>query len=195
MLPDSLLRPERLWTRQQVMFKPTPVPRAAGVYAWYFTGLEEIVPFSGCISCDGFRLLYTGISPSAPPANGKGPSKQSLQHRIRYHFAGNAEGSTLRLSLGCLLADQLGIELRRVGSGKRFTFSIGEAKLSEWMEGHARVVCHVCDQSWKLEEELISSLDLPLNLDQNRRHGFHPVLSEIRRRAKLRAKELPILPR
>jgi hypothetical protein len=103
------------------------------------------------------------------------PSKQSLQHRIRYHFAGNSEGSTLRLSLGCLLAGQLGIELRRVGSGKRYTFSTGEAKLSEWMEGHARVVWHVCDEPWKLEEELISSLDLPLNLDQNRRHGFQSV--------------------
>jgi hypothetical protein len=178
---------------QQVLSRPAPVPRAAGVYACYFTGLEEIVPSSCCIRCVGFRLLYTGISPSAPPANGKEPSKQSLQHRIRYHFAGNAEGSTLRLSLGCLLAGQLAIELRRVGSGKRCTFSTGEAKLSEWMDEHARVVWHVCDEPWKLEEELISSLDLPLNLDQNRRHGFHPVLSEIRRRAKLRAKELPIV--
>jgi hypothetical protein len=26
----------------------------------------------------------------------------------RYHFAGNAEGSTLRLTLGCLLTDHLG---------------------------------------------------------------------------------------
>ena len=84
---------------QQVLSRPAPVPRAAGVYAWYFTGLEEIVPFSGCISCDGFRLLYTGISPSAPQANGKGPSKQSLQHRIRYHFAGNETGHIFRLTL------------------------------------------------------------------------------------------------
>src|SRR5215469_7642806 len=40
--------------------QPSPVPRAAGVYALYFTGLEEIVPSLCCISCDGFRLLYTG---------------------------------------------------------------------------------------------------------------------------------------
>ena len=40
-------------------------------------------------------------------------------NRIRYHFRGNAEGSTLRLTLGCLLIKPLGIELRRVGSGKR----------------------------------------------------------------------------
>lgn len=30
-------------------------------------------------------------------------------------------GSTLRLTLGCLLAEQLGIQLRRVGSGARVT--------------------------------------------------------------------------
>jgi hypothetical protein len=75
------------------------------------------------------------------------------------------------------------------------TFSTGEARISGWMQENARVVWHVCDQPWKLEEELITSLDLPLNLDQNRRHGFHPVLSRIRQAAKARARELPILPR
>jgi hypothetical protein len=43
---------------------------------------------------------------------------------------GNAEGSTLRLSSGCILAEQLGIQLRRVGSGKRLTFGTGEQRLS-----------------------------------------------------------------
>ncbi len=46
------------------------------------------------------------------------------------HYAGNAEGSTLRKTLGCLLADELGIELRRVGSGTRKTFVDGEHRLS-----------------------------------------------------------------
>jgi hypothetical protein len=45
-------------------------------------------------------------------------SRQSLRTRIRYHFRGNAAGSTLRLSLGCLL----GLALRRVGSGARMTY-------------------------------------------------------------------------
>jgi hypothetical protein len=140
-------------------------------------------------------LLYIGISPSAPPKNGKLPSSQSLQSRIRYHFCGNAEGSTLRLTLGCLLAGALDIELRRVGSGKRMPFSTGEARLTEWMQQNARVAWHVCEEPWKLEEELIACVDLPLNLDQNRLHGFHPELSLIRREAKARARELPILPR
>ncbi|WP_420481527.1 GIY-YIG nuclease family protein [Actinopolymorpha pittospori] len=36
-------------------------------------------------------------------------SSQNLRTRVCYHFRGNAEGSTLRLTLGCLL----GLELRR----------------------------------------------------------------------------------
>ena len=138
-------------------------------------------------------IAVHGISPSAPPTNGKAPSTQSLRHRIRYHYTGNAEGSTLRLSLGCLLTSQLHIELRRVGSGKRFTFSNGEVELSHWMEENARVVWQVCEEPWKLEEKLISRLDLPLNLDQNTRHAYHAVLSRLRHEAKARARELLIL--
>lgn len=119
----------------------------------------------------------------------------TLSRRVRYHMQGNAEGSTLRLSLGCLLADQLGIELRRVGSGNRFTFSVGEQRLSEWMEKNARVVWKVCEEPWKLEKKLISTLHLPLNLDQNTGNEFFPVLSGLRKAAKVRARALPILPR
>jgi hypothetical protein len=35
-----------------------------------------------------------------------------LRQRLQTQYAGNAEGSTLRKTLGCLLADELGIELR-----------------------------------------------------------------------------------
>src|SRR5262249_38106261 len=117
----------------------------------------------------------------------------SLYHRIRYHYRGNAEGSTLRLSLGCVLVAQLNLELRRVGSGRRLTFSAGESRLSQWMEDHARVAWHVCEQPWVLEKELISKLDLPLNLDQNSRHAHHGELRRLRHEAMARARELPVM--
>lgn len=140
-----------------------------------------------------FRLLYIGISPSAPPSNGKLLSKQSLHDRLRYHMRGNAEGSTLRLSLGSILAGRLGIQLRRVGSGKRLTFGAGEKRLSEWLEENARVAWLPCDQPWTLEAHLIATLNLPLNLEQNSRCPYHLVLTQLRREAKSRARELPIL--
>jgi hypothetical protein len=83
------------------------------------------------------RILRRAGWPSAPPKNGKAPSSQSLQTRVRYHYSGNAEGSTLRLTHGCLLAKELGIELRRVGSGERMTFSTAEVRLSG-MDGSQR---------------------------------------------------------
>jgi hypothetical protein len=97
------------------------------------------------------------------------------------------------MSLGCLLATQLEIELRRIGSGNRLTFSTGEQRLSEWMEETARVVWKALEEPWKLEEKLISTLHLPLNLDQNAANEFFPVLSGLRKTAKVRAREMPIL--
>ncbi len=108
---------------------------------------------------------------------------------------GDAEGSTLRLSLGCLLSERLGIQLRRVGSGKRMTFSEGESKLNDWLDQNAFVAWVVHPRPWLLEEELIASISLPLNLDGNGRHPFAEVLAAKRRRAKVVARALPILPR
>ena len=41
---------------------------------------------------------------------------------------------------------------------------------------------HVCERPWELEEELISTFNLPLNLDMNVANTFHPVLSELQAR-------------
>ena len=138
-------------------------------------------------------LLYVGIAPKKPYADGR-RSKSTLRQRVRYHYRGNAEGSTLRLTLGCLLAESLGIELRRVGSGTRRTFSRGEKTLSEWMSANAFVCWVKVREPWLLEEELISRYDVPLNLDQNRRNAFHPELTATRKAAKQRAAALPVLP-
>jgi hypothetical protein len=109
---------------------------------------------------------------------------------------GNAEGSTLRLTLGCLLQEKLGIELRRVGSGSRMTFTIpGEEKLSAWLDENAFVCWYVHPRPWEPEEELIRIIPLPLNLQGNKSHPFHPVLSAIRSKAKEKARSLPVVAR
>ena len=188
----ALLEPAQLWTRSEVISRPCPVPNAAGVYAWYFRTCPEEVPTEGCVRSGELTLMYVGISPKAPPATGT-PSRQTLRTRIRYHFRGNAEGSTLRLTLGCLLSHSLGIELRRVGSGLRMTFGVGEQILNDWLERNARVAWLTCDEPWRVEEGLIRSVSLPLNLDQNRHHNFHAALSALRRAAKMRARESPVV--
>ncbi|MFD7509814.1 GIY-YIG nuclease family protein [Streptomyces sp. NPDC059853] len=176
---QALLRPERLWSAGEVLGRPGPVPAVPGVYGWRF----DMAPFPGLPTGE---LLYVGIAPRRMAVR---TSRQSLRSRVRYHFRGNAEGSTLRLTLGCLL----GLELRRVGSGRRMTFrASGEAELSAWMARHARVCWVAHPRPWLLESALISGLDLPLNLDQNRHNAFHPTLKALRAAARQRARERPI---
>ncbi|MFD4569071.1 GIY-YIG nuclease family protein [Streptomyces sp. NPDC058467] len=175
----ALTSPDRLWSAQEVLVRQSPVPAAAGVYGWHF----KVSPYP-CLAVG--QLLYVGI---APRHMSNRTSTQNLRKRVRYHYRGNAAGSTLRLTLGCLF----GLELRRVGSGTRLTFGkAGEAKLGQWMADNAQVCWLEHDAPWTMESELISQLDLPLNLDQNRRNGFHDRLKELRAKARERARALPI---
>ncbi|GAB2775124.1 GIY-YIG nuclease family protein [Streptomyces daliensis] len=175
----ALSSPERLWSADDVLSRPGPVPNTAGVYGWHFG--ESPHP-----GLPAGRLLYVGI---APRRMSNRTSTQNLRKRVRFHFRGNAYGSTLRLTLGCLLR----LELRRVGSGKRLTFARdGEAELTRWMAEHARVCWLEHAEPWTVEADLIARLDLPLNLDQNRHNAFHPHLTELRARARHRARDLPV---
>lgn len=193
-LADYLAAPSL--TRSMVLGPPSPVPRVAGIYGWWFDQLPDVdIDISGCATRGGWALLYAGISPKAPPRNGRAPSRQTLRSRIRTHYTGNAAGSTLRLTLGCLLADNgLSIALRRYGSGSRRHFGAGERDLSRWMAQHAQVSWLAVSSPWIVEEELIAHLDLPLNLDQNANHAFYGTLRQRRADAARAAEALPVLP-
>ncbi|MEV5083122.1 GIY-YIG nuclease family protein [Streptomyces sp. NPDC056159] len=176
----ALINPERLWSAHEVLVRTSPVPPVAGVYGWHFD--EAPHP-----ELDAGRLLYVGI---APRYMANRTSTQNLRKRVRYHYRGNAAGSTLRLTLGCLL----GLELRRVSSGNRMTFGkANEATLTQWMAENARVCWIEHDKPWALESKLISQLDLPLNLDQNQHNTFHARLTQLRAQARQHARKLPIL--
>ena len=186
----TLVNPERLWSREEALALPSPVPKVSGVYTWFFRDIPPGVPTKGCVKWRGHTLLYVGIAPRRPA------SRQTLFARIRNHYQGNAEGSTLRLTLGCLLSEKLGIELRRVGSGKRMTFGMkGEDALSEWMGKNAFVTWVETAKPWELEEQLIRRLSLPLNLEKNEGHPFYPALAAKRKAAKDHARQVPAVGR
>jgi len=188
------VNPVRVFSRQDVLANPSPVPAHGGIYGWWFRQLPPLVKAGGCCQHQGLMLLYAGISPDRPPRNGQPSSKRNLQKRIKEHYIRTAEASTLRRTLGCLLADELGIQLRRVGSGNRTTFVTGEQKLSAWMAENAYVSWIVHSRPWELEDYLIAALDLPLNIDGNSRNQFCPVLRAARARCMAQAMALPILP-
>jgi len=181
----------KLWAAPDLMSSFASIPKAGGLYGWFFRGLPG-VPLEGTAELDGLRLLYVGISPRKPSAAGR-TSAYTLYNRLSNHFRGNAEGSTLRLTLGCLLTDELKIELRRVRSGKTRTFGPdGEARLSAWIRNNAFVAWRTHEQPWDLEKNLIENCSLPLNLQGNR-HPFRKQLSQLRKQAYRTAKTLPIL--
>src|SRR5690349_16291416 len=99
----ALLNPRRLYCRTEVLNQPSPVPRSPGVYAWYFDKIPPRVPADGCHKALGHTLLYVGIAPMKRirPAHNV-VVQRTLHHRLRDHFAGNAEGSTLIRAVGKL---------------------------------------------------------------------------------------------
>ena len=168
--------------------EPLP-PSEPGVYAWYFDEVPPGVPTDGCHQVDGSWLLYVGISPKKPSSAGKA-SKQDLRKRLSNHYSGNASGSTLRLTLGSLLGNQLGIQLQPVRG--RLTFGSGEDQLSEWMAEHARVTWVTDPEPWILEDHLIETLSLPLNLQGNAHHPFQATLAAARRDARSLARQAAV---
>jgi hypothetical protein len=192
---ELLLYPDRLYTALDVGGLPCPVPPRPGVYAWYFDEPPLGVDITACHQVDDRYLLYVGISPKAPSLNGRSPSRSTLRQRIRTHYLGNAEGSTLRRTLGCLLSSNLGIALRRVGSGSRYTFTNpGEQILDRWMRQHAFVCWIETNAPWEIEAHLLSSgLSLPLNVDGNPCQEAVAAVRTVRLRARQLADQLDII--
>ena len=187
---QSLINGVELYSRRGILCTTSLPPSVPGVYAWFFKDIPGTVPADDCVTKGPLTLLYVGISPDKI---GKPNSRQNLRRRITTHFQGNAEGSTLRRSLGVLLAGESGYPLRRVGSGKRMTLThSGEQWLDDWMTENA-FVCWLEHQApWEFEDELLGSLSLPLNIKGNRDHPFARVLTEARIQAIKDAREWPI---
>ena len=195
----ALLAPERLYTAFEAVARVDGAPKKPGIYAWYFDTIPPGINASTCHTVNGWSLLYIGISPKKPPSNGRAPSKSHIHKRLCTHFAGNASVSTLRLTLGCLLDQEIGTTLRRVRIGTqgqvRLTFTTpGEQFLKQWMCAHARIAWAEHFALWKPEEALLASgLPLPLNIHGNSCTAFIVQLKALRNAARRRAEILPLI--
>lgn len=175
---ERLLEPARLWWRHELLERPCPIPQKPGLYAWYLQGLP--VPVGTCHFLGEYPLVYVGIAPS------RSTSHTTLRSRIKQHLSRNASASTLRLTLGCLLREQLGIHLIQVG--RRLHFGRGESVLNDWLDANARACWAEHATPWKAEADVIAALDLPLNLEHNSGHPFSPRLRTLRQAARSQAR-------
>jgi hypothetical protein len=186
-----IIPPVRLFSRAEVLQRPSPVPEANGLYAWYFRGIPPHVPTDDCLRFNGATLLYLGI---APDKANKPNSRSSLRKRICQHYRGNASGSTLRRALSVLLEEIGNFPLRRVGSGERIMLTnAGEQYLDEWMDKNAFVAWKVHPEPWLIEHKLLCRCSCPLNLSGNKHHPFYSTLKKLRYEAFQRARGMPIV--
>ncbi len=62
------------------------------------------------------------------------------------------------------------------------------------MAEHAFVSVVEHPRPWELEDRLIATMDVPLNLEGNSRNAFHAELIEVRRLAVAAANQSPVVP-
>lgn len=161
------------------------VPRKKGVYGWWFTpGVLEVPPI-GYTVAEGRQLLYVGIAPRKPSATGR-ESASHLRARLTTHATNDASRSTLRLSLGVLLADELKLILG-MHRGRANWGPEGELELTRWMNEHARISWVVNEAPWVIEDELLARAPLALNVD-GRTDAFATSLTQRRRHVRRAAR-------
>lgn len=184
-MPDISLTAERI-LNPATLHEAASVhiaPASPGIYGWWTKKGALDVPQAPYQERDGYELLYIGISPRKPSAAGR-VSNGSLRKRLVTHATGNASQSTLRRTLGVLLADELGLTLG-VHAGREHYGPRGEAVISHWFIKNTRVAWAVDPEPWKAEDELLAQATLALNLD-GRSDAFARSISD-RRRAALAA--------
>ncbi|WP_054532520.1 GIY-YIG nuclease family protein [Herpetosiphon geysericola] len=180
---DQLLQPKKILPVVNFLAAPELIPAQPGIYGWWFKTIPPQVPNVGCLHIAGWTLLYLGIS----PARNNPTSRQNLRKRLRDHMLGRANSSTLRLSLGCLLSEQLNLKLAAYGPSKYVAFGEGEKRLSQWLAANTGLSWLVHPQPWLIKPELLQHYVLPLNIKGND-HPFVTTLEQIRAQATLEAR-------
>lgn len=146
--------------------------RTPGLYSWWIddTGAADLS--IGLKHKVQPGLIYAGLAGATKWPSGK-TSKQTLWSRIKgNHIGGRHSGSTFRLTLGSLLAATHGWN------------EIDEIALTAWMHDHLRVLALPYEDAatlGRLEHDVLSEIDPPLNLMGMNPSPLRVRLSELRR--------------
>ena len=146
--------------------------RGPGLYSWWVDdeGAAELSVGLGLPLEQG--LIYAGLAGATRWPSGK-RSKNTLAQRIsRMHLGGNRKRSTLRRTLGAILAEARGQAV------------VEETALTSWMNEHLTVVARIVkdpDTLGRLETYVLARLDPPLNLKDMASSPLRQRLRELRR--------------
>ncbi|MDV2474339.1 hypothetical protein F8M49_01050 [Rhodococcus zopfii] len=143
-----------------------------GLYSWWVdaTGADDLTVGLGLPLAPG--LIYAGLAGATRWPSGK-RSTNTLWSRIAgMHLGGKHEFSTFRRTLGSILAHAQGSDV------------IDEVALTAWMTRHLTVVAIASadpDTLGQLEDEVLSAIDPPLNLQGMAASPVRARLKELRR--------------
>lgn len=145
--------------------------RSPGMYSWWVDGAGARDLSAGLEHEIAPGLIYAGLAGATRKSGAT--SSNTLWGRITtMHLGKNNEFSTLRRSIGSVLAHAYGQP------------TIDEARLTLWMHAHLRVVlipvanAHTLDD---LETDMLRELDPPLNLAKVSRTPLRQRLSALRK--------------
>lgn len=160
--------------------------KTAGLYSWWVdaSGAADLSRGLGLPINAG--VIYAGQA-GATRLRSRSKSKSTLWSRLsRNHLGGNHRSSTLRRTLGSILA-----------SADHWS-EVDEAALTAWMCEHLRVIpIPVADRESLdlLESEVVASLDPPFNLSKVPTSAIRRRLTVLRRDLVSLPTVLPTLPR
>jgi hypothetical protein len=143
-----------------------------GLYSWWVDpeGAVDLSTGLGLSLHPG--LIYAGLAGATRWPSGR-RSSNTLWSRISgMHLGGRHEFSTFRRTLGAILANA------------RHEQEIDEARLTAWMHDHLKVIAvpfEDADTLGKLEGDVLSRLDPPLNLQGMTPTAIRRRLRELRR--------------
>jgi hypothetical protein len=179
---SDLLNPDCQFAVSDLRNKPTLIPAAAGIYAWWFSKMPPGVCIDRTKMIEGRHLLYVGIAPKKPSATEEA-GKRTLRDRLLNHCRGPIGSSTLRRTLATLLASDLALRIGRLPSRRIGMPAEDETKLTDWMDEHARLNWVTSTMPWEEEDRLIQgAIRLPLNIRGNS-DPFAKKLSKLRSQA------------
>lgn len=182
MISSYLIQPARAMREHARL-----LPETGGIYAMLLDNPEALEPAlrAANLELDPLRLgrravLYLGAT------------EDSLRSRVKCHLSDDTCISTFRMSLGAILAEELGLVVRQNDEVPYFGFEReSELRLSRWIQANVSVAARSSTYAMMEEKALIATQEPLLNIQGRRGRPGTDALLMLRRRVR----GLPIDPK
>lgn len=171
-IAELLKDPATAFSPDEFVARGSSKLKVPGLYSWWVddSGAADLSEGLGTSLEPG--LIYAGLAGATRWPSGR-PSTNTLWSRITgMHLGGRHEFSTFRRTLGAILA------------AARHEPQIDEAKLTAWMHSHLKVIAVPftdADTLGRLEDDVLRTLDPPLNLKGMTPTAVRARVTELRR--------------